>query len=248
MDIKLIWELIMIKTKKMEYQDNDTLLEGFYAYDDSQLGKRPAVLVTHDWSGRNEFAENKAKMMAEQGYVGFAIDMYGQGKVGVTTNEKMALMKPLMENRALLRQRILSAFECVKTLEWVDTKKIGAMGFCFGGLCALDLARSGADVSGVVSFHGLLGAPEFEKIPSIKAKILALHGHDDPMVPPEQVLAFENEMTSAKADWQLHVYGNTKHAFTNPLAHDEELGTVYNTLAEKRSMLAMKNFFAEIFS
>jgi dienelactone hydrolase len=238
----------MIKTKKIEYRDGNIVLEGFYAYDDSLVGKRPAVLVAHDWSGRNEFADQKAMYLAELGYVGFALDMYGAGKIGTTTNEKMALMKPLIENRVELAHRILSAFEFVKTLDNVDTNKIGAMGFCFGGLCVLDLARSGADTRGVVSFHGLLGAPEFNKNTQIKAKVLALHGHDDPMVPTEQVLAFETEMTTAKADWQVHVYGNTKHAFSNPLAHDEEMGTVYNSLAEKRAMIAMQNFFVEVFN
>lgn len=239
----------MIKTKKIEYRDNkDAIYKGVYAYDDSHTNKRPVVLVAHDWSGCNGFAEDKARMLAELGYIGFAIDMFGQGKIGTTNNEKMALIKPLMEDRTLLSERIVNAVEFAKTLDFVDENKVGAIGFCFGGLCVLDLARSGLDIQGVVSFHGLLGAPQDKKASLISAKILALHGQDDPMVPPEQVLAFENEMIAAKADWQLHIYGNTKHAFTNPVAHDEELGTVYNSLAEKRSMQAMRNFFTEIFA
>lgn len=238
----------MIQTKKIEYHNNNTVFEGFYAYDDIHTQKKPLVLIAHDWSGRNEFANKKAEKLAELGYVGFAIDMFGQGKTGITNNEKMALIKPLMENRVELCQRILSAFECAKTLDLVDVKKIGAIGFCFGGLCVLDLARSGADITGVVSFHGLLNPPQANQNDLIKAKMLVLHGHDDPMVPPEQILAFEKEMTEKKVDWQVHVYGNTKHAFSNPLAHDEELGTVYNRLAEKRSWIAMQNFFVEIFN
>jgi dienelactone hydrolase len=248
MEMKLIVEILMIQTKKIEYYDQNSLLEGLYAFDDALTHKRPLILIAHDWSGRNEFANKKAEKLAELGYVGFAIDMFGKGKIGTTNNEKMALIKPLMENRSALYQRILSAFEFSKTLDVVNVTKIGAIGFCFGGLCVLDLARSGVDVHGVVSFHGLLGAPQNEQTAPIKAKILALHGHEDPMVPLEQLLAFEKEMTLKKVDWQVHVYGNTKHAFSNPLAHDEELGTVYNRLAEKRSWMAMQNFFTEIFS
>jgi dienelactone hydrolase len=238
----------MIKTKKLEYQDNNVILEGFYAYDDAHTNKRPAVLVAHDWSGRNELADNKAIMLAELGYVGFAIDMYGEGKVGQSTDEKKSLMMPIITHRDLLFQRIACAFDFVKTLDYVDVKKTGAIGFCFGGLCVLDLARHGVDISGVVSFHGLLSAPpSFEIIAPLKPKILVLHGHDDPMVTPEDVLTFENEMTKAKSDWQVHVYSNTKHAFTNPQANDENLGTIYNKQSAQRSYLAMQNFFTEIF-
>ncbi|MDD2800652.1 MAG: dienelactone hydrolase family protein, partial [Methylococcales bacterium] len=136
----------------------------------------------------------------------------------------------------------------VRLLPWVDDSKIAAMGFCFGGLCVLDLARAGADLKGVVSFHGLLGAPDNLQSNSIKAKVLALHGHDDPMGPIEQVVAFEQEMTKAGADWQLHTYGHTMHAFTNPKANDPAFGTVYQANADKRSWLAMKNFLAEVFA
>jgi dienelactone hydrolase len=132
-------------------------------------------------------------------------------------------------------------------MPWVDDSRIAAIGFCFGGLCSLDLARAGADLKGVVSFHGLLGALDDNSHP-IKAKILALHGHDDPMVPVEQVIAFEKEMTKAGADWQLHTFGNTQHAFTNPLANNPDFGTVYQPEADKRSWILMENFLAEIFT
>lgn len=237
----------MLQTKKIEYRDGDVILEGYCAFDNRTSGKKPAVLVAHDWSGRNDFACQKAEKLAEMGYVGFALDMYGQGKTGKTTEEKMALMQPLISDRAALRKRILAAFETVDKLEFVNNAKIGAIGFCFGGLCALDLARSGAEVKGVVSFHGLLSAPENLPNKSIRAKILALHGHDDPMVQPDQVAAFQKEMTAASVDWQIHIYGNTKHAFTNPMANDQELGLIYNKLAEKRSWISMTNFFTEIF-
>lgn len=236
----------MLQTKKIEYQDKEVTLEAYYAFDDTSKTKKPAVLIAHDWTGKNEFVCQKANMLAELGYVGIAIDMYGKGKIGTTTEEKMALMQPIVQERNKLIQRITAAFETVKTLPEVDTHRIGAIGYCFGGLCALDLARSGADLRGVVSFHGSLTKPDIPKH-TIKAKILVLHGHMDPMVPPEQVAKFEKEMTEANVDWQIHIYSNTKHAFTNPQANDETLGIVYNKVADQRSWVAMKNFLAEIF-
>lgn len=235
-----------MKVKTLEYREGNTLLEGYLAYDEKQAGKRPAVLIAHDWTGRNEFACQKAEKIAELGYVGFALDMYGKGVLGRDNDEKMQLITPFMEDRNLLRKRVTAALQALHEETTVDTHRVAAMGFCFGGLCALDLARSGADIRGVVSFHGLLNAPERLPNHPIKAKILALHGHDDPMVTPDHVSAFQQEMTNAKVDWQMHIYGNTMHSFTNPVANDPAFGTVYNTVAEKRSWIAMKNFFAEI--
>lgn len=237
----------MIKTQKIEYHDGDVLLEGHYAYDDKITEKRPAVLVAHDWSGKNTFACNKADKLAELGYTGFAIDMYGKGKLGKTKEEKIALMTPLMENRSLLQKRILAAFEIVRKLDTVATSNIGAIGFCFGGLCVLDLARSGAEVKAVVSFHGLLHAPDSLANSHITSKVLALHGFNDPMVTTDHVLAFGAEMTQAKVDWQLDMYGNAMHAFTNPEANDPGFGTVYEKRADARSWIAMKEFFKEAF-
>lgn len=237
----------MLKTKKIEYHDGDVLLEGYYAYDDKIAGKRPAILVAHDWSGKNSFSCTKAEKLAELGYAGFALDMYGKGKTGETKEEKIALMSPFMQDRLLLQKRILAAYDAVKKLDTVATSAIGAMGFCFGGLCVLDLARSGADVKGIVSFHGLLNPPEQLSKHPIISKILALHGFDDPMVTPDQVMHFGKEMTHANVDWQLDIYGNAMHAFTNPQANDAAFGTVYNKNADQRSWIAMKEFFKEIF-
>lgn len=236
-----------MKTEHIEYRDGDTVLEGFCVYDDKSQTKRPGVLVCHDWSGRNPFAQHKAQQLAELGYVGFALDMFGKGVIGKTTEEKSALIQPFFKDRMLVRKRLFAALEALKKIPTVDSSKLGAIGFCFGGLCALDLARSGADVKGVVSFHGLLNAPEgLDKHP-IMAKVLALHGYDDPMVKPDQVVTFGNEMTEAKANWQIDMYGNTKHAFTNPEAHDTSLGLIYDKQAADRSWIAMKEFFKEIF-
>ncbi|WP_020160696.1 MULTISPECIES: dienelactone hydrolase family protein [Methylobacter] len=229
------------------YMDGDVQLEAFFAFDDALSGRRPAVLINHAWGGRDEFVAEKARKLAELGYVGFALDMYGKGVLGSGPEENARLMQPFMADRALLQKRIQAALYAVKQLPWVDDSKIAAIGFCFGGLCVLDLARTGADIKGVVSFHGLLGAPDNTRGTAIKAKVLALHGHDDPMVSPEQVLAFEQEMTEAGADWQVHAYGHTMHAFTNPVANDPAFGTVYQADADRRSWQAMQNFLAELF-
>ncbi|MBK8817364.1 MAG: dienelactone hydrolase family protein [Methylococcaceae bacterium] len=230
------------------YKDGETVLEAFFAFDDSVTGRRPGVLINHAWCGRDSFVADKARKMAELGYVGFALDMYGKGVLGTGPSENAKLMQPFIDDRPKLQQRIKAALNTVKLLPWIDDSNIAAMGFCFGGLCVLDLARTGADIKGVVSFHGLLSAPENTQGTKIKAKILALHGHDDPMVPPEQVLAFQQEMTKAGADWQFVTYGNTMHAFTNPMANNPGFGTVYQADADRRSWMAMKNFFAEVFT
>ncbi|MDD5274052.1 MAG: dienelactone hydrolase family protein [Methylovulum sp.] len=237
-----------IITNTTHYLDGDVVLEAFFAFDDSIEGRRPAVLISHAWGGRDEFVAEKAKRLAQLGYLGFALDMYGNGKLGGSAEENNQLMQPVLADRAMLQQRIKAALATVKLMPWVDDSKIAAMGFCFGGLCVLDLARTGVDIKGVVSFHGLLGAPDNLKDVAIKAKVLALHGHDDPMVPVEHVIAFEKEMTVAGADWQLHAYGNTMHAFTNPVANNPEFGTVYQVDADRRSWVAMQNFLVEIFA
>lgn len=229
------------------YMDGEVALEAFFAFDDTASGRRPAVLISHAWGGRDGFVADKARKLAGLGYLGFALDMYGKGVLGSGAEENARLMQPFMDDRNKLQQRTKAALAAVKLLPWVDVHKIAAMGFCFGGLCVLDLARTGVDIKGVVSFHGLLGAPGNTNGNKIKAKILALHGRDDPMVPPDLVLAFQEEMTQAGADWQFLTFGHTVHAFTNPVANDPSFGTVYQADADRRSWLAMRNFFAEIF-
>ena len=237
-----------MKTETLDYLDQSTQLEAFLAWDEKKPGKKPAVLVAHDWTGRREFAENKAKEMADLGYVGFALDMYGKGVFGADGDVEgnSALMNPLASDRRALRKRILSSLDVVRSHEQVDPMRVGAMGYCFGGMCVLELARSGADVKGVISIHGIFSPGDIpnEKITS---KILCLHGQDDPMVPPQQVLDLENELSSAGADWQLHAYGGTMHAFTNPSANNPDFGTVYNPVADRRATKAIKDFFEEVF-
>ena len=234
-------------TQKVEYRDGETVLEGHLAYQDTGRAK-PAVLVAHDWSGRREFACQAAERMAALGYAGFALDMYGKGVFGKDGDIEgnSALMAPFAADRGLLRQRINAALQAVRALPQVDATRVAAMGFCFGGMCVLELARSGADVNGVISVHGIF-APGDVPNQAIRAKVLCLHGHDDPMVPPEQVLAFEREMTESGADWQVHAYGNTMHAFTNPVANNPDFGTVYNETAANRSYRSVANFLEEVF-
>jgi len=234
-------------TQTFDYQDGGTLLEAYVAYKDTGVSK-PAVLIAHDWSGRREFACKTAERMAAMGYVGFALDMYGKGIYGKDGDIEGngALMSPLASDRSLLRQRINAALQAVRSLPQVDASRIAAMGFCFGGMCVIELARSGADVKGVISIHGIFATGNVSN-QTISAKVLCLHGHDDPMVPPEQVLAFEQEMTQAGVDWQIHVYGGTMHAFTNPVANNPGFGTVYSEKAANRAYQSVANFLEEIF-
>ncbi|MDT8407062.1 MAG: dienelactone hydrolase family protein [Methylococcales bacterium] len=231
----------------LAYTDDNTALQAYVAYDAEIKGPMPTVLVCHAWAGRDGFVEAKARQLAELGYLGVALDVYGEGVLGQTPEQNTKLMQPFMADRGKLRQRLLAGLEAAVSLSQVDRQRIAAIGFCFGGLCVLDLARSGASLRGVVSFHGLLRAPEALANEAIQAKVLVLHGHDDPMVPVEDVVALETELTEAGVDWQVHVYGQTLHAFTNPQANDVDFGTVYQPDAERRSWQAMRHFLAEIF-
>ena len=235
-------------TQTIDYKDGDTLLEGYVAYDDSIKGPRPAVLVAHDWSGRRDYATSKADEVARMGYVGFALDMYGKGVFGSDGDVELnsSLMGPLAADRAKLRARMMAALMTVRGLDVVDASKVSAMGYCFGGMCVLELARAGADVGGVISIHGIFSPGDVAN-EAISAKVLCLHGHDDPMVPPEQVLAFEQEMSIASADWQMHTYGGTMHAFTNPGANNPGFGALYNPDADRRASRSIENFLSEAF-
>ena len=234
-------------TEQIIYREGGDEFEAFVAYDESRSSKLPAVLISHAWAGQGEFEREKCERLAELGYVGIALDNFGVGRRGTTKDENAALIQPLLEDRALLRRRVLAGLEAASGHERVDRERIGAIGFCFGGLCTLDLARSGAELRGVVSFHGIL-LPNGLPSEAIQAKVLVLHGHDDPMVPPDQVAAFMDEMTENGVDWQVHQYGNTMHAFTNPVANDVDFGTVYEPKADRRSWSTMRDFFDEVFA
>ncbi|HEV7608345.1 MAG TPA: dienelactone hydrolase family protein [Steroidobacteraceae bacterium] len=233
-----------MREQYIEYRDGETLLEGFLCYDEAHPGPRPAVLIAHAAGGRGDFVERKARRLAWQGYACFALDNYGKGKRGATPEENAALMKPFMNDRKMLLGRLRAGLETASSMPIIDSRRIAIMGFCFGGLCALDLARSNADIRGAVSFHGLL-KPSGLTEPKIRAKVLMMHGYDDPLAPPEDVLAVAREFTDAGADWQLHAYGHTVHAFTNPAAHNRAGGLQYDEAADRRSWHALEEFLAE---
>ncbi len=237
-----------IRTRTIDYQDGDVDLQGYLAWDDAVGGKRPGVMISHAWAGRSDFENGKAEELAKLGYVGFALDNFGMGILGTNTEENSALIQPFLDDRAMLQGRLQVALEVFKGFDEVDASRVAAIGFCFGGLCVLDLARTGTDLAGVVSFHGLFGSPGNTAGNKIKAKVLALHGWDDPMAPPDQVVSLAEELSSMGADWQVHGYGNTMHAFTNPQANDPDFGTVYSPDADRRSWNAMQDFLSEIFA
>lgn len=231
----------------IDYTDGGLTCQAYVAYDEASTVKRPCVIVSHAWGGQSDFEREKAHKLAELGYVGFALDMYGKGIRGGSMEENGKLMQPFMDDRAMLGRRINAALDAVKKHPLVDANRIGAMGYCFGGLCVLDLARAAdPSVKGVVSFHGLFHPPKLGKQSPITAKILIEHGYDDPMATPDNMIEVAKELTDAKADWQIHAYGHTVHAFTNPEANMPENGIMYNAAADKRSWTAMKNFFGEV--
>lgn len=237
-----------ISKRKIDYTHNGAALEGVLAFDDTKSGKRPAVLISHAWAGRTDNEVSFAEKIAALGYAGFALDLYGKGRVGTTKEECQALMTPFMQDRAMLQSRLQHIVDIVRDQPEVDPRKIVAMGFCFGGLCVLDLARSGADIQGVASFHGLFKPPGNTEGKRITARVVAYHGWDDPMVPPDDVVALGKELTKAGADWQIHAYGGTMHAFTNRQANDPDFGTVYNKTAADRSWTSFTAFLKECFA
>lgn len=229
------------------YHDGPVALDG-YLVTDAPLERRPVVLVAHAWAGQDDFARGKAEALAQLGYVGLAIDMYGEGRRGANPAENAALMQPFMDDRRLLRRRIHAAVHAAAQRPECDGERIAAIGFCFGGLCALDLARSALPgVRGVVSFHGLLSPPAVGEQERMWAKVLVVHGHEDPMAPPDHVLALATELTEAEADWQVHIHGHAMHAFTNPMANAPESGLRHDPAADRRSWTAMAAFLQECF-
>ena len=237
-----------IRTQTLEYKDGDTVLEGYLAYDDSLKGKLPGVLIVHEWTGIGPYVKKRAEEIASLGYVGFCIDIYGKG-IRPKDRKDAALQAGIYRaDRQLMRARAKAGLEELKKRKFVDPARIAAIGYCFGGGVALELARSGADIDAVVSFHGNLDTPTPQDAKNIKAKILVCHGANDPFVDTKQVEAFQDEMRAGKCDWQMNIYGNAVHSFTNPESGvDSSSGVAYNREADLRSWRAMKDFFEEVF-
>ncbi len=237
-----------IKTERIEYRDGETVLQGFVAYDASIKGLRPGVLVIHEWYGHNDYIQQRARHLAEMGYVAFALDMYGKGILASDAQQASQLAGGFYQDRALMRQRANVGLKVLQEHKLVDKKRIAAIGFCFGGTVALELARSGAELAGVVSFHGGLNTPHPTDAKQITGSILVLHGADDPYVKEEEVRSFQEEMRNAGVDWQMIFYGDAVHSFSNPAAgNDKSQGAAYHPRAAQRSWQAMQTFFHEIF-
>ncbi len=235
-----------IQTRTIEYTFDEAVFEGCVVWSNDAATPLPGVVVYHAWGGLGAFEQSRATELAKLGYAAFCPDLYGKGVRGDNPDDNLKLMQPLLDDRALLQSRIARGVEVARDQDVVDESRVAAIGYCFGGLCVLDLARTGSDVHGVVSLHGLFFPPENTAGNSIRAKVLALHGWDDPMVTPESVVGLAAELTEAGADWQIHGYGHTLHAFTNPHAQSPDQGAQYDEAADRRSWQAMTNFLAEI--
>jgi dienelactone hydrolase len=241
-----------IMTQTIEYKQGGVTLKGYLAYDPQSRAfaagaKRPGVLVAPEWWGLNDYAKRRARELAGLGYVAFALDPFGDGATATTPQKAMSLVSPLRSDRNLMRARARAALETLADQKMVDPKRLAAIGYCFGGSVVLELARGGADLVGVVCFHGTLDTPNPEDARNIKGSILVCNGADDSMV-AGQIAGFESEMRAAHVDYVLINYGGAVHAFTNPDAGKAAMpGVAYNARADRRSWQAMKQFLREVF-
>jgi len=237
-----------VQTKEIDYKQGETVLHGLIAWDDAVTGKRPGVLVVHEWWGHNEHARYQAKRLAQAGYVGLALDMYGKGKVTTHPNDAKAFVAEVKKDPALIPARFQAALEQLKQDPHVAADQIAAIGYCFGGAVVLDAARTGADLDAVVSFHGSLVTKTPAEPGKVKARVLVLTGADDPFVPADQVETLTQEMKAAGAKFQVVSYPGVKHSFTNPDAAKGGMEALeYNAEADQKSWAAMLELFKEVF-
>jgi len=237
-----------VKTRELEYRQGETVLQGFIAWDDAARGKRPGVLVVHEWWGHNEHARNQARRLAEAGYVGLALDMFGKGKVATHPQDAQAFVNEVTKDPAVLAARFNAALEQLKRDPHVDTTRIAAIGYCFGGAVVLDMARAGAPLGAVVTFHGALATKTPAQSGKVKARVLVLTGGADPFVPPEQVEAFKREMQAAGGRFEVISYPGAKHGFTNPDAAKYGMPQLaYDADVDRQSWTAMLKLFKEVF-
>jgi len=238
-----------IKTEKIEYKEGETLLQGLRCYDNAVSGKRPGVLIVHDWMGITDQTKAVAEEIARLGFVAFAADIYGKGVRPADMQAAAAESGKYKGDRPVLRRRVSAGLDMLKKDSLAAPSEIAAIGFCFGGTTVLELARTGTPLKGVVSFHGGVDSPTPADGKNIKAKVLVLHGADDPFVKPSDIAEFQEELRKGGVDWQMVYYGDAVHSFTQKKAGtDKNKGAAYNELAAKRSWDAMKSFFAEIFA
>ncbi|QRN97129.1 dienelactone hydrolase family protein [Archangium violaceum] len=236
-----------LHTGFLDYSEGDSVFEAYVAHPPDVGTPRPCVLLAHEWSGLNGSMRAMAEKVARLGYVVFALDVYGKGIRGSETGDNSHLMGPLMGNRALLRRRLLAGLAAARRHPAVDADRIAAIGYCFGGLCVLDLARAAPpDLRGVVSIHGVFQPPNLGAQGPITTRVLLLHGWSDPLAPPADVVALARELTEAKAPWELHAYGHAQHAFTFVGANMPERGIVHHPEADRRSWAAMRTFLEEV--
>ena len=237
-----------VRTETVEYTHGDVVLEGVLAYDDAAAGPRPGVIVVHEWKGLGPYAVRRAEQLAQLGYIALAADMYGKGVRAKDHTEAATLSGLYRSDRTLMRERITAALETLRRHPLADPHRIAAIGYCFGGTSVLELARSGADVAGVVSFHGALDTPNPEDDRNIKGRVLVLTGGADPHVLPEQVAAFEREMKQAEVDYRVVVYEGAVHSFTvQEAGTDPTKGAAHHPEADQRSWEAMREFLQEVF-
>jgi dienelactone hydrolase len=232
-------------TRTVDYALDGKAHEGLLVFDEAQPGPRPTVLLFHAWDGRTPPMDAFAHRVAALGWNAYSADLYGKGVTGETPEQCQALMNPLVGDRARLRRMLLDVVAAAASLPEVDSAKVAAIGFCFGGLCVLDLARAGAPLKGVASFHGLFTPPDLSSVTPIGPKVIAFHGWDDPMVPPDAVVGFGKEFTEAGADWSLHAFGGAMHAFMNEGANMPEMGIKYDAVVAARAWAGMTAFLAE---
>jgi len=238
-----------VVTKTISYQEDGASLQGYLAYDNALKGKRPGVLVVHEWWGLNDYARKRATQLAAMGYVAFALDMYGKDKVADHPEQAKEFMKKVTQNVDTWQKRVLAGLEILKKQPNTDSNRIAAIGYCFGGSTVQQLAYSGADIRGIVSFHGSLIPPTESAVKQTKAKILICHGASDPYTKPEALPTYLTTMNASGIDWKMSIYAHAKHAFTNPDADNYGMAAVgYNRTADRRSWEDMKQFFNEIFS
>ncbi len=237
-----------VRTETVRYQDGDTALQGFLMWDDAIQGKRPGIIVVHEWWGLNDYARKRAEMLARLGYVAFAVDMYGKDKVTEHASEAKGWMQQISGNIEHGQRRALLGLEQLRKHELVDDARVAAIGYCFGGATVMQMAYSGADLKGVVSFHGSLPVANDEQAKKIQASVLVAHGEADGFIPAERIGRFKAALSAANVDWQMLIYGGARHGFTNPGASRYGLdGVRYDEKADRRSWLAMQQFFDEIF-